>query len=246
VLIGEVISALQKRESQESRTVNNQQVMVSCTTTTVNFTVIPKLVNTETGQVAYSRSVASKDSYKVCGGIVDKPIGNMLEDTFCGLIGCKKKRDPTKQSSADIKVESDLDLITKVVKDAAEQIRYDVAPFNFETDVTFYLDARDLPKDARAQFQNAATFGKASRFDRACATWQSLKTPETQKSINLLFNLATCTALEVPDNPALALGMLRQAEALVPRFNKDIDDAIKRLEKATANQSELAKQVEAK
>lgn len=142
-------------------------------------------------------------------------------------------------------MESELDLITKVAKAAAEAIIDDIAPYNYEAEVTFYSDARDLPKDIRAQFQDAATFAKAGRFDRACGTWLALKSPATEKSLYLMFNLANCMAIDLPDNPGEALKLMRLAEGLVTRYNKDIDEAIKRLEKAVSNQNELARQVRA-
>lgn len=249
VLIGDVQAARELRNYTESRTgENNSTVQVPCTATTINFTVTPKMINVATGQVVYSRTINSRDTMKICAGKVDRGVvGNMVgsvEDMFGGLFKGKPKRGELAAKTSDqMKVESELDLITKVVKAAAEEIVEEIAPYNYETEVAFYADSPKLAKDVRTQFKNAATFAKASRFDRACAEWLNLKTPETEQNVQLLFNLASCAAVETPDEPAEALRLLKQAESLVPTYNKDIDSALQRLQKAVANSGELKKQI---
>lgn len=95
VIIGDVTAAIERRNFTEARSgENNTSMQVQCHSATVNFTVIPKMVNVETGQVVYSRTVATGDSFKICGGKVDRgAVGNMirdLESNFC-FLGCKKK-----------------------------------------------------------------------------------------------------------------------------------------------------------
>lgn len=251
VVIGTVTASIERRESTESRLgPDGKMVPQPCQSATVTFNVVPRVISVETGQVAYSRTVATRDSFKICAGQVDRgTIGNVfrdVENTLGGLLGKKKIKQVVDNKSENMKVESELGLITKVSKAATEQIVSDISPYNEDVVVSFYPDSNKLPKPKRTDFQNATTFAKAGRFDRACAMWESLKSPETENNVPLMFNIAMCAWVEVIENPSHALKLMREVEAKKPSFDKDIDAALQMLQKAAADRGELAKQVQNK
>lgn len=232
VIVGEIISdALSHNIYTEQRTrcvqsgkklfsacEQSENYAVQCRKTTMNFSVVPRMIVLSNSRVVYSETVSFQDYYDQCNGeLKAKPEDVTLESLGCSLIsifgGCKSNQDPD-AARKKIPVSTDEALKQAIHEQAAEYIRNSVAPFNYKTQVEFMSKASDLPKDQQKLFATASAYAKANRLDRACSDWEAMGKGLETGSINLLYNLGVCQEALVPEDPASAREYFSKADRM--------------------------------
>lgn len=259
VLVGEVVgAALTHADYTEERSrcaqpgkkflscERSENYTVQCRKTTLNYSVVPRMIAVANSKVVYSETVSVQDYYDQCNGeLKSKP-----EDTasfaeigcsFAAIFGgCKKSNDPD-GARKKVPVSTDEGLLAAVREKVSENIRRSVAPFNFLTEVEFMSKAPDLPKDLQKKFASASEFAKANRLDRACSDWETMGKGLETGSISLLYNLGVCQEVLVPEEPASALAYFVKADQYTTKPDKLINKAMERMKKMIDRQKGIQK-----
>lgn len=258
VVVGEVVgAAFTRTDYTEQRTRCAQggkkflscdvseNYTVQCKKTTLNYSVVPRMIAINNSRVVYSETVSVQDYYDQCNGeLKSKPEDTSWKDIGCSFVaifgGCKTNNDPDAVRKK-IPVSTDEGLIAAVREKVAEDIRRSVAPFNFKTKVEFMSKAPDLPKDLQKKFASASEFAKANRLDRACSDWESMGKGLETGSISLLYNLGVCQEALVPEDPAAALAYFVKADQSTSKPDKLINKALDRARKMLDRQKGIQK-----
>lgn len=107
-------------------------------------------------------------------------------------------------------------------------LRRDVAPYPVTMKITLLDDTDGIETEfARSRLSSGIEFARADRLDRACELWLEAR-GQAPDSVSILYNLGVCA--EATGNLKDARNLYRQADRLLSKPNKTINEALDRID----------------
>jgi curli biogenesis system outer membrane secretion channel CsgG len=108
-------------------------------------------------------------------------------------------------------------------------LRRDVAPYPVTMKITLLDDTDGIETEfARSRLSSGIEFARADRLDRACELWLEAR-GQAPDSVSILYNLGVCA--EATGNLKDARNLYRQADRLLSKPNKTINEALDRIDR---------------
>jgi len=123
---------------------SSSQYSVTCTEKLVEYTLVPRLISTETAQIIYQPSVTASRKSTFCVGQDEKP----------------EEPDPILRAQAHAEV--------------FQKIREDIGPHTQTFALKIKTDAGGIAQPSRQHFKDSLAFAASGRMDRACSIWAEL------------------------------------------------------------------------
>lgn len=131
------------------------------------------------------------------------------------------------------------ELLQEAKNTAIKDFVMDVAPYYVSMSLKL-MDSDEGIKSSqdRKKFQSALEFAKAGRMDRACKLWEEI---ENTGAVSVMYNLGVCR--EIEGNIHKALEFYRKADSMLHKPDRNINEAIQRVQKRLRDEEKLRLQL---
>lgn len=175
ILTGSYDSRYDDSNYQETRFAKSGNYQVYCTKRIITATFNPRIIDTNTGQIVYSRQLSQQSTSSKCSD------ENYRELDVPALVAPR--------------------LANSISRDLID----DLAPHTVVLRIAFIDDPKAIKTDsAKALFSQAMTWAKNDRLDRACPLWLSANDAEPENPI-IIYHLGVCAESQGDISGAAAL-----------------------------------------
>lgn len=146
----------------------------ACVKKTAALVVTPKMINVQSGQIVYAKTISMSRSFD-----------------SCALMSLFKSEPSAESMTADLRQEF------------AQEISRDFAPQTIDAEVQLLDDPKGISSsEGKARLDRGLEFAKGGRMDRACEIWNSAL-PSESNAPSLLYDVGLCNELNSEFQTAL-------------------------------------------